>query len=466
MTEKQEPAIKSYFFGKGFSDLKAVFSDGWNRNITSKDFFFREVDGYSKNFFFKSTGVSVIVFGSIMFAVLCTLHAILLGIFFLLIYLAFTVIWLLERSFMLLRGIFIACPNCHERYTLPVYLCDGVGCSNEHHRLMPNQYGILYHKCNCSQKLPATFFVNRGRLKAKCPKCNEFLDRSHVEAKKICIPILGGPSAGKTAYMYSVLRKLIDDQSNPLGISTKFIDKNTANEYKKVVRGLREGTPPDKTTDPIPKAFNLELKRRVTGKKWLLYMYDPSGEAYKSTDSLSKHGYQGYLSGMILVIDPFSLAEVKQHYRKQLAAEPGIRPSELDVDEALDRLIITMEQSFGLSKRAQIKKPLCIIINKIDAFNLEDIIGETAVDREYARSDYSDRSIVRDKIIRKQLKAWGETALLQQIDTRFRYVRYFTCSALGRSPDSSKVDFVPQHVLDPMQWLLKKSNPKDFTDIK
>jgi hypothetical protein len=443
MNTTAEPAIKSYFFGKGYHDLWAVIKESWERNLDStKDFFSRiKKDGewWQNAFsfiFWGGAGVSVIVFGTLFFVAVSLLHILLLSSFFLLIYIGFTIVWAIERTYLFFHGFFSVCPHCHEKTVLPEYLCDK--CGKIHTKLIPNSYGILFHQCQCGQKLPATFFLNRGRLQARCSheQCHQLLHREHVESKKIFIPILGGPSAGKTAFMFAVVRQLIEKKAAEMGFETAFIDSNTESEYKTIVDQLRKGNVPTKTVASIPKAFNLALKKN--GKtKWFLYIYDPAGEAFENTENLTAHQYYEYLSGMIMIVDPFSIPAVRRDYEKELSRTwSNVNPSQLNIEDALNSVLLTLEESFGLSKTGKIKKPLAVVISKVDAFGLGGDVDK--------KSD----------LIRQQLIDWDEGGLIQQIETRFKEVQYFYSSALGRIPDSTSKDFVPSQVFEPMSWLL------------
>lgn len=456
MSKSTEPAIKSYFFGKGYRDLLAVIKDSWESNLEStKDLFanIETVGGWWKKalsfIFWGGAGVSVIIFGTLVFVSISLLHIVFLGSFFLLIYVLFTIVWAIERTYLFFHGFFSVCPHCHEKTLLPEYLCNN--CGKIHTQLIPNSYGILFHQCECGQKLPATFFVNRGRLQARCShdKCHQLLHREHVESRKIFVPILGGPSAGKTAFMFAVVRKLVEEKAAEMGFETAFVDSNTESEYKKIVNQLRKGNVPTKTVASIPKAFNLELKKG--GKtKFVLYIYDPAGEAFENTENLTAHQYYEYLSGMVMIVDPFSIPTVRRDYEKDLSSTwSDVNPSQLNLEDALNTVLLTLEESFGLSKTGKIKKPLAVVISKVDAFGLDKIIGEAAITGE------NDRVQRKSNLIRQQLIDWNEAALIQQIETRFKSVKYFSCSALGRIPNSkSKDDFVPHHVFEPISWLL------------
>jgi len=462
MSTSTEPAIKSYFFGKGYHDLVAVITESWKKNLDSTKDFFSRINTPFAFLFLGGAGVSVIVFGTLFFVAVSLLHILFLSLFFLLIYIGFTIVWTIERTYLFFHGFFSVCPHCHEKSLLPEYICDH--CGKIHSKLMPNSYGILFHQCLCGQKLPATFFLNRGRLQARCSHqdCHQLLHREHVESRKIFIPILGGPSAGKTAFMFAVVRQLVDKKAAEMGFNAEFVDSNTESDYRKIVNQLRHGAVPAKTIASIPTAFNLALKKG--GKtRWFMYIYDPAGEAFQNTEELVAHHYYEYLSGMIMIIDPFSIPAVRRDYQNNLSRTSNVNPSQLNVEDALSRVLLTLEESFGLSKTGHINKPLAVVINKVDAFGLEELIGEVAVNNAMKTRSSTDKAQIRNDIIRQQLIDWDEGALIQQLDTRFKKVRYFSCSALGRIPDSkTKDDFVPYQVLEPMLWILNGVSYKEF----
>ncbi len=469
MTASAEPAIKSYFFGKGYVDLKNVIKESWQRNLSSAKIFFGKIDNGGewielacRGIFWGGAALSVVIFGTVFFCLVSTLHIVFLGLFFSLIYLGFSVVWITERIFLLFRRFFMACPNCHTKTALPEYFCDN--CGEVHTKLVPNSYGIFHHKCTCGQKLPATFFINRGRLQARCPVCKLLLHREHVESKRIFIPIFGGPSVGKSAFMFSVVRKLIDERASKYNYETEFIDSTTESMFVKVVEELNNGIVPEKTSAKIPKAFNIALKAKGNNTKWLFYVYDPAGEAYHDTESLTAHLYFEYLSGLIMIIDPFSIPSVRRQYENELSKKwKEVKPSQLDIQDSLDRVIITLEESFNLSKTGKFKKPIAVVINKIDAFGLEKTIGEKAVDKAMSANKMAtDRETVRNELIKRKLIEWGEEAIVQQLEARFKKVNFFSCSALGRIPDSTNRGFVPIRVFDSMQWILESVSRKDF----
>lgn len=459
----KDPAVRSYFFGKGFQDLRATIADGGKRNFDSAKGFIKKAPGWAepmdviKSSIWYAIGISILFFGSIFYMVASALHILLLGLFFIAIFIGFTGIWMIERWYLAIRSFFLACPHCHANSNIPEYFCDQ--CGEIHAQMLPNSYGVFFHRCLCGNKLPATFFLDRGRLQARCPVCHENIAREHVESRRIFVPVMGGPSTGKSAFLFGAVRQLVDHGVGHERFKAKPFDKRSEDAFRRVESMLRSGIPPDKTRDPIPRAFNLGLHKN--GRlSFLLYLYDPAGEAYQEADKLSEHGFNNYLSGMILIVDPFAIPSVRSQYRTQLEEKYGaVKPSELSIEEVVDRLLMTLEADFGLSKRGKVSQPLAIVLNKSDAFGLESLIGAPALDRVMAQLSEKappDRNEARNRVLRNQLVKWGEQAFVSRIEARFSLVSYFACSALGRMPDRSKVDFTAKDVLPPLLWIFGK----------
>jgi len=103
-----QPAIKSYFFGKGYRDLGNTIRDSWLMNLDSaRNYWEKTVEFWHKGDFFMLGSVamafaalSVVVFGTAWFLVLSAVHILILTIFFSLIYISFSFFWLTERIYM------------------------------------------------------------------------------------------------------------------------------------------------------------------------------------------------------------------------------------------------------------------------------------------------------------------------------------------------------------------------------
>lgn len=459
-----EPAIKSYFFGKGYRDLRATITDSWRGNwIVAADYLRRAEIAFRKDMpdkllaaLWGGGAIAVVLFGTAFFLVLSTIHIIILLSFFATIYVLFTLAWLADRTFLLLRGFFAVCPSCHTRVPLPAYVCDG--CGRLHYRLSPSSYGILKHQCTCGRRLPAAFFVSRGRLESKCPACTHPLTREHTESRKLFIPIVGGPSAGKSAYMAWLVESLRTRHGPDAGLTVSFLEDSVRLQVDGMIASMRKGKMPRKTERMVPHAVNLLFT--IGGKPHrTLYLYDSAGEAYRLSGELIPHRFLEYMTGVLLLIDPFSIPRVRDHYGDRLKHHAEIQPSTLQPEDALHSLLLAMEAHFRLGKTRRLKIPLAVVLTKIDAFDLEDKLGERMLGG--SGLDEEKRSCLRDRMITQQLKEWGQANLVQTINSRFATVRYFSCSAVGETYGVMR----PLRIDAPLLWLVENSD-KSFLQPK
>lgn len=157
-----QPAKVSYFFGKGYTDLINTIKESWSKNLYSAGEQFSEAR--DKGLFTFSGGmnliaaISIFTFGSIITAVTTLIHVAVLLLVFACIYIGFSVLWFIDRLYIMINKIKNACPNpdCQASFLIPVYECPV--CGAKHTKLVPGKYGILKRTCLCGTKLSYNFF--------------------------------------------------------------------------------------------------------------------------------------------------------------------------------------------------------------------------------------------------------------------------------------------------------------------
>jgi hypothetical protein len=459
-----EPAVKSYVFDQGFKDLKKITAALWAKTVFNSSHFFSSSSdsglGTAYNYL---AGISVLACGAIFAAILYTILALPLISLAAIVYIFTIILAYIEHLVLKAKTFYTACPFCHNQSSLPEYLCGS--CGQVHSELRPGTCGMLTHKCTCGNKLPATFFLNRGRQAARCPACHRTIKREHTESKRIFIPAAGGPSAGKTAYLFGALKEFIETKAPGLGFSAEFLESRSTSAFHNAAAPLAAGRVPAATEESIPPAVNLSLKNG-SRLEHLLYFYDPAGAAFQKQEVLSGHGCFKYFSGLLFLADPFSIAAVRKQFGPKLSRFwPQIKPCELPLEETIDRLLLVLSEKFGLSKTEKVRQPLAVIFTKADVFGLDDVIDDPALKNSVFSASGSSPACLpeeRNKLFTSQLIDWGEQAFVTRLENRFANCRFFSCSALGRMPDGTGAPFIGNNVLEPLMWVLSTAEPKSF----
>lgn len=457
-----EPAFKQYFFRKAFYDYWEVVKKSGVRNVAvlvwAKDrglylfpwnhllwFTFPLALGYIAVVAAGTLAgvLAYLIFGLAHLAIVAATAA-----------LAITAAYTLrgvERLLMLSRRISIKCPNrdCHEHIPLPYYFCPNKSCGAKHVNLLPGDYGVVKRQCQCGAWLPTLFLFGRNELPGYCPSCDKPLNPSIGVTKNIHIPIIGGRSAGKSHFLVAAMMEIHQREADGK-VSVAFADKKSEDDYANWKRYFESGATVDSTRLKSPDAFLINLNSG--GDDCLLYVYDPAGELFQQTDEMRTQGYFDYVTGIIFLIDPFSLPQVRNKFERELGvAKDRIRPSVLAPQDAYSNLLQILQQQRGVGSRSS--KPLSVVLTKTDAFNISDGIQQLAAHQP--PSEKRDKQSAESYAVRTWLEKNGEGNLLRGIERDFKNVSYFYCSPLGRLPDSSAAPFVPKGVLEPLGWLLR-----------
>lgn len=453
----EDPAIKSYFFGKGYRDLQDTIVACWKKNREYADTRFskmREMFGRSKiaGFFMGSpylaSALASITFGTLWFLPLCLLHIGILAITFSLVYSVCGILLLTDFLRRKYHGIFTACPVCYSKADLPTYVCPQ--CGAEHKRLIPGAYGIFRRTCLCGYHLPTSFVNGRQKLDARCASCGTPIENG--EATPVCLPVIGGPSVGKTCYLFTATRSLMAEAGKQ-SWSFRFPNKQNEMIFQKMVTSFDQGYLPDKTADVSPRSFNFFLGSKAWALDKLLYFYDVAGEIFGSGDELTRHKYYGYAHGLIILIDPFAISSFRRMTGGDAAA---VKASQTPLQDTFDLAIRNLEQHYSLKVNETITQPCAIVFNKVDAGGLEDIIGHRAAQKlmQTQPDKFSTIEQATNYLCIQFLNEYDNGNFVRNIQQRFANYQFFTCSCTGSSQQTA--NFKPYRVADPLLWLMSK----------
>jgi GTPase SAR1 family protein len=457
MELETQPAKVSYFFGKGYRDLVATIKGAWQRNFDS----IKAQWNIAQNSGIFSMGgaihtvaaISIIGFGSIITFWTSLIHAAVLVTFFCLVYLGFSIVWLVDRIYIYTNKIKNACPNsaCQASFLIPSYECPQ--CHTLHTKLVPGKYGILKRTCNCNNQLPTTFLNGRGELKAYCPECNTGLS-GNTGSKQYAIPIIGGPSVGKTCYLNMAIDRLMGSIAPSKGWDLKFMSEHDANDHKSAMASLKKGIRLMQTDADALTAYQmmLILPGEKIGRR--LYIYDIAGEMFANSGYVMKNKAYSYADGFIFLIDPLSIGRYAMEVVDKIQIDRyGV--STKDFDEILNVMLINLEKMFNLKPNDILQRNLAVVINKCDVPGLEEMIGDTAAQKYLSQHPECDNfNDARNKVCQEFLERYESGNFVRTANSKFKQVQYFTCSALGHNREG--VPFESKNVEAPLLWILNK----------
>lgn len=488
MASIPQPARQSYFFGKGYIDVGNTIKGAWRRNFDSLGKFKNNIsnakDSGKRGFAFTFllilnilAMISVLVFGSIITAAVSIINIAIVLALMIVVYIVFSIIWLTDRMYLMRKKIFTACHECKEKSLIPTYICPK--CGAKHTNLVPGVYGILHRTCigedpnsYCGEVLPTTFFNGRRNLEAICPHCSTSLaDRESVP---ICIPIVGGRSVGKTAFITAFSKEFIDEVAPSKSWETEFYNESKADIYKEIEQDYLAGSTrmTDRPQD-INKASSVSFSFFVKGAPFsperLVHVYDIAGEVFTDNSENEIQKQYEYCQGIVLMIDPFAIPTVRNRCEDKLTSEDIAGIGKADINGIVDSFLNKLREVTGLSDKKMSSVPLAVVIGKIDSAGLIAEIGDSAVRSKMASDSerFSDYYDTQDYLCRKFLRENGMESFLNNVDLKFKDNRFFSCSAIGHTRDQGQ--YHPQGVMAPMQWLFGKADPKMaqvWNDIK
>ncbi|MFR5135412.1 MAG: hypothetical protein ACLTEG_10060, partial [Acutalibacter sp.] len=289
-----QPAKKSYFFGQGYKDIGDAIRLSWRKNAsTAKKYYdsFTEKGLMSfKGIFKLFCALSVVSFGTVFFALISLVMVAVVSLFFVLVYIGFSAVWLFDRLYLMRKKIFTACNECKSKFLIPTYLCPD--CGAQHTNLTPGMYGILRRTCSCGRKLPTAFFNGRKKLQAICPNCLQRGRTTYLndrESRPLCIPVVGGRSVGKTAYITAFAKRFIEFVAPQKGLEIEFYNQAKEDIYGEIKADFAHGSTrmtarPQDLSQTSSVSLSFFIKHKSLQPERLVHIYDIAGEVFTNND--------------------------------------------------------------------------------------------------------------------------------------------------------------------------------------
>ncbi len=467
--KKQEFAKRrSYFFGPGFLQLKETIKDAWKYMWRS----IKKIRGIRQSIsdatdmmvihqtlwviawiFYLTALIAIGFLGSAITFVLGTIHAAILITFMVIIYVLFSVIWLTDILFLLQKSIRTNCPYCQERSIIPFFECPS--CRNQHTRLVPGPYGVLYRKCRCNEKLPTTFLLGRSRLKSYCPKCGHELAAS--DAQQFAISIVGGTSSGKTVLLSSFYHEFFQRLNTNMQV-----DYEIPELHEQMFRDLEDwfnGAPCRATAlNETSDMYSVILKSKAFDVDKQFSIYDIAGEAFDDPQMarMLPQMQMRDSNGVVIVIDPLSVIDMRTTAKSE--GDSITNYSEKDSTEVVSNFVTYLKSVLTNQKlRTKSKKPVAVVISKADLSSVSRHISYHKIKHTMSANlqAYESFDDARDKLCREFLQTIGLNDAVNAIEAGFSEVHYFPVSAMGHATNGEAYE--PIHVTEPFYWLIRRS---------
>jgi hypothetical protein len=476
---QHEPAIKMYVFGGGWTFLSKTWTVMSKEARVSAEACFNAASRLNQN----SSGKNGIVwFFYFIGMVSCglagmTSYCILVGAMLLFVSfygflltigasICLAVIGVLRLSNRLHRriwGINYDCPHpyCYARGLLPVFICSNADCRRRHTQLLPNTFGIWSHRCECGTKLRTLERFGRNKLVRRCATCDNIISKSIGQNTSVHIPMIGGPSSGKTHYIVASTDALISTYTSLYNYRFAFTEPHHESEFRRNIQKLMYGETLAPTPEVAPPAITLKMDVRGVPVPKMLYVYDAAGEAYNSNARTNLQSYYKHICGLIFIVDPCAITLFRLKYEKEIdAIAATLRPCQTEIMQVHDRMMRMLERTRGIRKWGRYRFPIAVVITKVDALGLERVIGTDAANLLMAKDrSYANEGDAINVLVQEFLRQYGLSDLLRNLEYHFSAVRYFSCSVLGYSAGSTgQCNFLPTRILDPLSWLLGKAH--------
>jgi hypothetical protein len=196
----------------------------------------------------------------------------------------------------------------------------------------------------------------------------------------------------------------------------------------------------------------------------LIHIYDIAGEIFTNNTEGELPKHFTYSQGIIFMIDPFSLPEVRNNYQHLLDVNDKTGIGYADVITILDSFIIKLKAVTGIGDEEMSKVPLAVVISKTDSPGICDHFSDKKINEIKKLSD--DKKMtdaeVTDILCRQFLRENGASGFVNSLEMKFKNTKFFSISSIGHS--RNKGAYKPMGVLEPVKWICKCSD-KIFAEL-
>lgn len=467
---KTQPAYRSYFFGQCYEDIATAIKQSWHKNAQTATEYYDKYDEKGlmslKGVYNLFCALSVVSFGMLFFSLISLILISFSSVFFIFVYIGFSSAWLFDRAYLIRKKIFTACNECKCKFLIPTYICPR--CGAQHTNLTPGKYGILKRTCKCGEKLPTTFFNGRRKLQSICPHCHSEGRRTYLhdrESRPFCVPVVGGRSVGKTAYITAFSKVFIEFVAPRNKLEIEFYSKEKEAIYSEIKADFAHGSTrmterPQDISKSSSISFNFFIKNEALSPERLMHIYDIAGEVFTDNNENEVQRQYQYCHGIIFIVDPFAIPSVRARYESLLTSEDKAGIGRADINGIINVFINKLREVTGLSDKKMSRVPIAIVIGKTDSANLREEFSDEKIEelKFFNPKIEINRSDAIDYLCRRFLKENEMEGFINTINMKFKNNRFFAASAIGHTRDAGVYN--PVGVIEPMEWICTKADKK------
>lgn len=300
-----------------------------------------------------------------------------------------------------------------------------------------------------------------------CPGCHSVLP-ANFTAESPMFGIVGVRGSGKTVMLSVLTQELTSTVARRFKASIDSVGTSKLLEdlaqlrrgYDSESRALPEQTARAGKSTAVPAVFEWQISRERLGGSQktlstILSFYDSSGEDLASLDRTREQHYLAAADGLILLLDPFGFPE-----NRTTAISRGVSTDAL-VDEprsVLRNVTEMLREAEQVRNGKKIKRPLAIVLAKIDAFFDEVGPDHTVRSPSITGPYFSEKeSLDLHNHAAALVSQWGGDDVLAMLELNYTTYRFFVASALGVEPDyrTARVNakgVLPHRVAEPLLW--------------
>lgn len=376
------------------------------------------------------------------------------------------------------------CPYCYQRIdpTKPNYRCSG--------RPAPGRTPcpkaedpVRVQNLGTSDPVYLTFAPERGWLRRNgatcphcggmtgtrvCPLCHSVLP-ANFTADSPLFGLVGVRGSGKTVMLTVLSKELRTSVARRFAASIASVGSSrllVTLERDRAGMDQVGGTLPAQTKqatllDTTPAVFEWQLTRETLGMEraasTIFSFYDSSGEDLGDVDRARELHYLAATDGLILLLDPFGFPANRDE-----ALSRGVDKDNLkDTPEAvLHNVTDMLRDADRLSANKKIKRPLAVVLAKIDAF-FDQVDPDHPIRRPASSAPAFDDAESRElhAHVESLVSQWGGDPVLALLRHNYTTYRFFVASALGAEPnyrtgEVSPKGVLPHRVAEPLLWLM------------